>query len=31
MGGGCGWCVKEVAEFHDFVSGKGGGLWWRLW
>ena len=32
MRGGCGRCVKEVAELHDFFGGKGGGLWWWwLW
>jgi hypothetical protein len=31
--GGCGRCVKEVAELLDFFGGKGGGgwLWWWLW
>jgi hypothetical protein len=31
VGGGCGWCLEEVAELPNFIGGEGGGLWWRLW
>jgi hypothetical protein len=23
--------MEEVADVHDFFSGKGGGRWWCLW
>jgi hypothetical protein len=31
MGGGCGRGLEEMAELQNFIGGKGGGWWWRLW